>query len=114
MDVMINGRTTVCVASEAYDDEDHKDDIPPYRRHGLYEGSEAWNNRCGAPSRGRCTPVVTVLRMRNPSPGVFFQRRTVLYYNRQNLSFRDDPWTLCHRRRHNLMYVLIAPRFFEN
>ena len=32
-----------------YDDEDHKSDVPPYRRHGLYGGRgkavELWSNR---------------------------------------------------------------------
>jgi len=38
---MTNDKTAAWVAGDAYDDENHKDDIPPYRRHGSCEGSGA-------------------------------------------------------------------------
>jgi len=48
-DVMINGKTCVCVADGTHEDEKHEDDVAPYGRHGLYEGRGeavgAWKNR---------------------------------------------------------------------
>jgi len=62
-DVMINGEAWVWVADDTHENDNHKDDVPPYRRHGLYEGRgetvEAWKNR-------RCD-LATVLRKQPPT-----------------------------------------------
>lgn len=34
---MINNKASIQVADGTYDDENHKDDIPPYGRHGVHE-----------------------------------------------------------------------------
>lgn len=34
---MINDKASTWVADGTHDDEDHKGDIPPYGRHGVYE-----------------------------------------------------------------------------
>jgi hypothetical protein len=112
----VNGKASVWVADQTYDDESHKDDVPPYGRHDVMKGERELLERgiivFGAQQSGHCA-LATVLRK---SPADVIQRCTL----QQMRSFRDTSirryvvrcegsWTPSRGRQPHLMIcALIA------